>query len=61
VDETGLAADLRKAIVRADHRNVVAVAGLGGAIAIGVMEPFSFARLFLATRVPGQPWPRSWF
>jgi len=36
---------LRKAIARNDHRSVVAgaVAGLGGAIAIGVMELFSFA------------------
>jgi hypothetical protein len=36
---------LRKAIVRNDHRSVMAgaVAGLGG-IAIGVMELFSFAR-----------------
>jgi len=34
---------LRNAIARNDHRNVVAgaVAGLGGAIAIGVMEVFS--------------------
>ena len=38
---------LRNAIARNDHRSVVAgaVAGLGGAIAIGVMEWFSSPRI----------------
>jgi CBS-domain-containing membrane protein len=42
-NDAGLAARLRKAISRNDHRSVVAgvVAGIGGAIAIGVMEVFS--------------------
>src|SRR3954451_3516596 len=45
---------LRNAIVRNDHRNVVAgaVAGLGGAIAIGVMELFSFAAHYPLAVIP---------
>jgi len=45
---------LRKAISRNDHRNVVAgaVAGLGGAIAIGVMELFSFAAHYPLAVIP---------
>ena len=40
----GIGGGVRKATPQ-DHRNVVAgaIAGLGGAIAIGVMEGFSFA------------------
>ena len=46
--------ELRKAISRNDHRNVVAgaVAGLGGAIAIGVMEWFSFAAHYPLAVIP---------
>ena len=45
---------LRKAIARNDHRNAVAgaVAGLGGAIAIGVMELFSFAAHYPLAVIP---------
>ena len=45
---------LRNAISRNDHRNVVAgaVAGLGGAIAIGVMELFSFAAHYPLAVIP---------
>ena len=45
---------LRKAISRNDHRNVVAgaIAGLGGAIAIGVMELFSFAAHYPLAVIP---------
>ena len=45
---------LRNAIARNDHRNVVAgaVAGLGGAIAIGVMEWFSFAAHYPLAVIP---------
>src|SRR3954451_19168396 len=45
---------LRNAIVRNDHRNVVAVAvaGLGGAIAIVVMELFSFAAHYPLAVIP---------
>jgi CBS-domain-containing membrane protein len=45
---------LRKAISRNDHRSVVAgaVAGLGGAIAIGVMEFFSFAAHYPLAVIP---------
>jgi len=45
---------LRKAISRNDHRNVVAgaVAGLGGAIAIGVMELFSFVAHYPLAVIP---------
>jgi CBS-domain-containing membrane protein len=45
---------LRKAISRNDHRNVVAgaVAGLGGAIAIGVMELFSIAAHYPLAVIP---------
>src|SRR3954451_19157568 len=45
---------LRNAISRNDHRNVVAgaVAGLGGAIAIGVMEWFSFAAHYPLAVIP---------
>ena len=45
---------MRNAINRNDHRNVVAgaVAGLGGAIAIGVMELFSFAAHYPLAVIP---------
>ena len=45
---------LRKAISRNGHRSVVAgaVAGLGGAIAIGVMELFSFAAHYPLAVIP---------
>jgi CBS-domain-containing membrane protein len=45
---------LQKAIARNDHRNVVAgaLAGLGGAIAIGVMELFSFAAHYPLAVIP---------
>jgi CBS-domain-containing membrane protein len=45
---------LRKAISRNDHRSAVAgaVAGLGGAIAIGVMEMFSFAAHYPLAVIP---------
>ena len=45
---------LHKAIVRNDHRNVVAgvVAGFGGAIAIGLMELFSFAAHYPLAVIP---------
>ena len=45
---------LRNAISRNDHRSVVAgaVAGLGGAIAIGVMEFFSFAAHYPLAVIP---------
>ena len=45
---------LRNAIVRNDHRNVVAgaVAGLGGAIAIGVMELFSVVTHYPLAVIP---------
>src|SRR2546428_9265220 len=45
---------LRNAISRNDHRSVVAgaVAGLGGAIAIGVMEFFSFAAHYPIAVIP---------
>src|SRR5207302_11129976 len=45
---------VRKAISRNDHRNVLAgaVAGLGGAIAIGVMEWFSFAAHYPLAVIP---------
>ncbi len=45
---------LRNAISRNDHRSVVAgaVAGLGGAIAIGVMELFSFAAHYPLAVIP---------
>ena len=53
-DETGLAAELAECDLRNDHRNVVAgaVAGLGGAIAIGVMELFSFAAHYPLAVIP---------
>ena len=43
-----------KAISRNDHRNALAgaVAGLGGAIAIGVMEWFSFAAHYPLAVIP---------
>ena len=49
-----MAARRGKAISRNDHRNVVAgaVAGLGGAIAIGVMEWFSFAAHYPLAVIP---------
>ena len=54
LNETGLAAALAEGDLRNDHRNVVAgaVAGLGGAIAIGVMELFSFAAHYPLAVIP---------
>src|SRR5688572_21972297 len=45
---------VREAIARNDHRNVLAgaVAGLGGALAIGVMEWFSFAAQYPLAVIP---------
>jgi CBS-domain-containing membrane protein len=45
---------LRKAIARNDHHSTVAgaVAGLGGAIAIGIMELFSFAAHYPLAVIP---------
>lgn len=44
----------RRAILRNDHRNALAgaVAGLGGAIAIGAMEWFSFAAQYPLAVIP---------
>ena len=44
----------REAMARNDHRNMLAgaVAGLGGAIAIGVMEWFSFAAHYPLAAIP---------
>ena len=49
-----LAAAAREAITRNDHRSILAgaVAGVGGAIAIGVMEWFSVAAHYPLAAIP---------
>ena len=45
---------MREAVTRNDHRGVLAgsVAGLGGALAVGAMEWFSFAAQYPLAEIP---------